>query len=73
MEDCKPCPFGYTSRPGSRGREECEPIPQACPVGQIALAGAVSASQCVCLPGHGGEGSVSVMGSGCAECFALRL
>jgi hypothetical protein len=55
MEDCKPCPFGFTSRPGARGVEECVPIPQSCPVGQVALIGAVSSEQCVCLPGHGGE------------------
>jgi hypothetical protein len=55
MEDCKPCPFGHTSRPGTRHIEECEPVPQACPVGQIALLGAVSPQQCVCLPGHGGK------------------
>jgi hypothetical protein len=52
MEDCKPCPFGHTSRPGARTREECEPIPQPCPVGQVALLGAVSPAQCVCLPGE---------------------
>lgn len=51
MEDCKPCPFGHTSRPGARTVEECEPIPQPCPVGQVALLGAVGPSQCVCLPG----------------------
>jgi hypothetical protein len=55
MEDCKPCPFGFTSRPGARGVEECVPVPQACPVDQVPLVGAVSPAQCVCLPGHGGE------------------
>lgn len=55
MEDCKPCPFGTTSMPGAKHIKDCEPIPQECPVGQVALLGAVAASQCVCLPGHGGR------------------
>lgn len=54
-EDCKPCPFGYTSPPGSHHRKECVPSSQPCPVGQIAPEGAVSPDQCVCLPGHGGK------------------
>lgn len=54
-EDCKPCPFGHTSAPGSCGKNECVPASQPCPVGQIAPPGAVSSDQCVCLPGHGGK------------------
>lgn len=60
MEDCKPCPFGYTSRAGAYTAEECQRITQPCPVGQIAPPDAVSAQQCGCLPGYGGAGSLQV-------------
>lgn len=55
MEDCKRCPFGTTSQPGTASVQHCEAAPQPCPVGQIAPAGAVSAEQCACKPGFGGE------------------
>lgn len=55
FEDCKPCPFGYTSEFGATSREECHPVAQTCPVGQIAPPGAVSREQCGCIPGFGGE------------------
>jgi hypothetical protein len=54
MEDCKPCPFGHTSRPGADAPEECQRIAQPCPIGQIAPPFAVSADQCACMPGFGG-------------------
>lgn len=53
-EDCIPCPFGYTSAPGTTSWEGCVPASQECPVGQLAPLGAVSKEECGCLPGHGG-------------------
>lgn len=64
MEDCKPCPFGHTSRAGADSAEECQKITQPCPVGQIAPPDAVSAQQCGCMPGYGGA-LESVGGLGC--------
>jgi hypothetical protein len=55
MEDCKPCPFGTTSAAGSTDKSDCRPEAQKCPVGQIAPLDAVSADECHCLPGYGGE------------------
>ena len=55
MEDCKPCPFATTSKPGATKQEECVPTSQACPVGQMAVGNAVSKQQCSCLPGYGGK------------------
>jgi hypothetical protein len=56
MEDCKPCPFGTTSKAGSvTADEDCVPVAQPCPVGQIAPPSAVSAEHCACVPGFGGE------------------
>ena len=54
MEDCRPCPFGFTSAAGSNSSAQCVPADQPCPVGQIAPPGAVSADQCGCIPGYGG-------------------
>jgi hypothetical protein len=75
-EDCAFCPFGHTSAPGSRGREDCVPASQPCPVGQVAPYGAVSSDQCVCLPGHGGKLGLGCMhtpvcGKLCATVFIL--
>jgi hypothetical protein len=55
MEDCSPCPFGFTSRAGARSADDCVPESQPCPIGQIAPPNAESADQCFCLPGYGGE------------------
>jgi hypothetical protein len=52
MEDCKPCKFGYTSAVGSESAQQCEPSPQACPIGQWAPGSAVAAAQCLCYPGE---------------------
>lgn len=54
MDDCRPCPFGYTSRAGAESPHECVPESQPCPIGQIAPPGAVSAEVCACIPGYGG-------------------
>lgn len=59
MEDCVPCPFGYTSAPGTTSWKGCVPAAQECPVGQLAPLGAVSKDECGCLPGHGGELSLT--------------
>lgn len=75
FEDCKPCPFGYTSEFGATSREECHPVAQTCPVGQIAPPGAVSREQCGCIPGFGGECGWSYMpkfsGTGAPGCYRL--
>lgn len=55
LEDCVPCPFGYTSAPGTTSWKGCVPAAQECPVGQLAPLGAVSKEECGCLPGHGGK------------------
>jgi hypothetical protein len=55
FEDCKPCPFGTTSDFGATGKDECRPVAQTCPVGQIARPGAVSSVECGCIPGYGGK------------------
>lgn len=57
MEDCKACPFGKTSKPGSSSAAGCVSATQACPVGQVPTQNAVSQHQCGCLPGYGGEPS----------------
>lgn len=54
MEECLPCAFGTTSAPGAKAEDQCRPLPQACPAGQEAPPGAVSAQLCGCLPGYGG-------------------
>jgi hypothetical protein len=54
MEDCKPCPFGYTSRAGAENATECVRVAQQCAPGQIAPPGAESPEQCACLAGYGG-------------------
>lgn len=62
LEDCKACPFGYTSAPGATSGEDCKPVAQTCPVGQTAPSNAVSQEQCGCLPGFGGVcGSFSLL------------
>lgn len=65
MEDCVPCPFGYTSAPGTTSWKGCVPAAQECPVGQLAPLGAVSRQECGCLPGHGGG---STPDSACSLC-----
>jgi hypothetical protein len=57
MEDCKPCPFGTTSAPGTDRVEKCVPVPQSCPVGMYAPANAVDDDQCSCYPGFGYTGN----------------
>lgn len=52
---CRPCPFGMTSEAGTTSVDGCVPAAQPCPVGQIAPPDAVSAEECTCLPGFGGE------------------
>jgi len=64
MEDCKPCPLGYTSGPGTVSDTKCVKVPQVCPAGQIAPPDAVSPEQCACMGGFGGEYSGFVM---CAD------
>jgi len=61
MEDCKPCPFGTTSQPGTATAQNCEAASQPCPIGQIAPAGSVSAEQCACKPGFGGKSCCLVL------------
>lgn len=53
---CVPCPFGMTS-PAGAVLEECVPMAQPCPVGQLVDPAdqPVSVSDCHCLPGFGGE------------------
>lgn len=54
-EQCKPCPFGTASRPGSASYWECKgDVAQKCPAGQWVPEDAVSVQQCRCLPGYGG-------------------
>jgi hypothetical protein len=53
-EDCKPCPFGYTSAPGSTHLHQCVRTLQACPIGQWAPKDAVGKEHCACYPGFGG-------------------
>jgi hypothetical protein len=65
MEDCSPCPFGFTSRAGARSSQECVAESQPCPIGQIAPPHAESADQCFCLPGYGGE-RLSMLGRCCS-------
>ena len=52
---CVPCPFGMTSPAGAE-LEECVPLAQPCPVGQIVDPAdqPVSVQDCHCLPGFGG-------------------
>jgi hypothetical protein len=59
---CLPCPFGMTS-PAGAVLEECVPMAQSCPVGQIVDPAdqPVSVSDCHCLPGFGGECLVLVL------------
>ena len=54
LEECLPCPFGYTSAPGAKGIESCVKVAMKCPAGQIAPSDAVSPDECACLPGYGG-------------------
>lgn len=54
MEDCKPCPFGFTSAPGACGIHECRPVVHACPIGQWAPMGSTSPADCRCYRGFGG-------------------
>lgn len=55
MEDCKKCPFGTTSAEGSTSKDQCRSVPQACPLGQWAPPDAVSAEECRCYKGFGGQ------------------
>ena len=55
IDKCKPCPFGYSSKPGAESIAECEKVYLSCPANQIAPPGAISAEACACLPGFGGE------------------
>lgn len=55
LEGCKPCPFGFTSRDGARSMDDCQPMAQACPIGQYAPEGAISKAQCRCYNGFGGR------------------
>eukprot|EP00775_Hariotina_reticulata_P007566 gene7566-biopygen9370 len=65
-EQCRPCPFGTTSAPGSDSSASCVASPTECPPGQIAPPTAVSSSECSCLPGFGWTGN-TVTGS-CQIC-----
>jgi hypothetical protein len=53
LEECKPCPFGYTSMAGAASLADCVPAARRCPPGQVATPDAVSDAQCACLPGYG--------------------
>lgn len=52
MEDCKSCPFGYTSDDGD---VSCRVDKRPCPVGQWAPDDATSEEECRCYRGFGGE------------------
>jgi len=55
LEDCKPCPFGFTSEAGAESEKDCRPVAHACPIGQYAPPDAVSEQECRCYSGFGGE------------------
>jgi hypothetical protein len=49
MEDCVPCPFGTSSKPGSTSQADCYGF-EACPAGtevHVALEAPTSAADCV--------------------------
>lgn len=61
---CTPCGFGFTSRAGATGKDQCRAI-DACPAGTAAPPDATTVGECVCLPGHGGVGGADPTCSPC--------
>lgn len=55
MEECTRIGFGFTCAEGSVSEQECRSVSQLCPIGQWAAPDAVSAEECRCYRGFGGE------------------